>query len=88
MFKFFFPRKSYPLSDDVEKIWTSQTDRKYNTAQNSCRMTRAKNAYITHSYISYLLLRNALIPSDLVKCFTAAQKLRNYATIYLSLRFV
>ena len=44
----------------------------YNAAQIRCRMTRTQNAN-TPSYISYSLLRNGLIPSDLIKYFTATQ---------------
>ena len=59
----------------------------YNAAQKIFRMTKTQSAE-TPTYISYLLLRNRLIPSDLVKCLTATQKLRNCVTTYLSLQSV
>jgi hypothetical protein len=70
-----------------EKKWHRPTDRLQTTIQCSvqnmwfaCLITEARIQ--THTFIIFecLWLFKLLIPSDMIKCFTATQKLRNWAT--------
>jgi hypothetical protein len=70
-----------------EKMWHRPTHRPQTTIQCSvqnmwfaCLITEARIQ--THTFIIFelLCLFKWLIPSDMIKCFTATQKLRNWAT--------